>query len=71
MDRYAIGRNIRKILDERRLSQVWLAEQIGASNTVFTPWMAGRYLPSVLMLYRVARALGVTMDSLMEGLDDD
>ena len=70
MDKYAIGRNIRRILDERKLSQVWLAGQIGASNTVFTPWMAGRYLPSVPMLYKIAKVLGVTMDSLMEGYDD-
>ena len=71
MNRYAIGNNIRRILDERKLSQLWLAKQIGAKNTIFTPWLNGKALPSLMSLYRISRVLGVTMDSLMEGIDDD
>ena len=71
MDRFAIGNNIRRILDERGLSQVWLAKQIGTSHTVFTPWMNGKSLPSLMSLYRISRVLNVTMDSLMEGINDE
>ncbi|MBO7726928.1 MAG: helix-turn-helix transcriptional regulator [Oscillospiraceae bacterium] len=71
MNRLAIGRNIRKALDKRKLSQVWLAKQIGVSNTLFTPWMSGKCLPSLMMLYRISRVLEVSMDQLMEGIDDD
>lgn len=71
MDKYAIGRNIRKVLDKRKRSQMWLAEQIGTSNTIFTPWMSGRSQPSLMVLYRISRVLGVTMDSLMSGVEED
>lgn len=70
MNKFAIGNNIRRILDERGLSQVWLAKQIGTSNTIFTPWMNGKNFPNLMTLYRISKVLGVTIDSLMEGVDD-
>lgn len=68
MDKYAFGRNLRKILDERKLSQHWLAEQMGSKDSIFTPWMNGKHLPSVIKLYEISKILGVSMNELLDGI---
>ena len=70
MNRYAIGENIYRILKERHMTQKELAARIGVHDTTLSKWMTGQRQPSAYALLRISRVLGVTMESLMEGIED-
>jgi transcriptional regulator with XRE-family HTH domain len=57
-----------RLLAERGHSQVWLCRKIGVREKRISRWKAGHGEPSGSQLYRIARALGVPMESLV---DDD
>lgn len=70
MNKYAVGNNIYNILKERKLSQKWLAIQIGVHETAVSKWTCGQTQMKAVTLYRISKVLGVTMESLMEGVED-
>ena len=70
MNRYAIGENIYRILKERHMTKKELAARIGVHDTTLSKWMTGQRQPSAYALLRISRVLGVTMESLMEGIED-
>ncbi len=51
------------------LTQAQLAEKIGVPKSTYCNWEQGTREPNVLKLKQIARALGVTMDSLV-GLEE-
>ena len=69
MDRYALGRNIFNRLQEKKMSQYRLAKLLGVNQGTLSKWINGRD-PKASMLYRISRILGVSMDELMEGIED-
>ena len=70
MNRYAIGENIYRILKERHMTQKELAARIGVHDPTLSKWMTGQRQPSAYALLRISRVLGVTMEMLMEGIED-
>ena len=70
MNKYAVGNNIYNILKERKLSQKWLAIQIGVHETTISKWTCGQNNIKAINLYKISKVLGVTMDELMEGVED-
>ena len=70
MNRYAIGENIYKRLKQRHMTQHELAAQIQSHDDTVSRWMTGQRQPSAYALMRISRVLGVTMESLMEGVDN-
>lgn len=70
MNKYAVGNNIYNALKARKRTQKWLAEQVGVNETTISKWTTGQNHIKAIYLYRVSKALNVTMESLMEGADD-
>ena len=66
---YALGNNLMPILKERKIRNKELAAMIGVHPNTIGFWCNGVVQPSALHVYRVAKALGVSMDSLMEGTE--
>jgi transcriptional regulator with XRE-family HTH domain len=62
-----VGRRIRELRLERRLSQAELAELAGVPRQRVGDWEAGRYLPSPESLEQLAAALEVEWWSLYAG----
>ena len=57
---------------ERALSQKELAAAIGSKETTVASWEQGKSLPSIDMLYRLAKYYGKTMDYMYgEKTNDD
>jgi len=70
MNRYAISDNILKLLKDKHLTQHELAARIGVHDPTLSKWMTGQRQPSAYALLRISRVLGVTMEMLMEGIED-
>ena len=71
MNKYAIGENIYRLLKQRRMTQHELAARIQSHDDTVSRWMTGQRQPSAYALLRISRELGVTMEQLMEGVDDE
>ena len=67
---YAIGNNIVKRLEEIGMTQYRLAKLLGVNQGTLSKWINGRDMKAS-MLYRISRILGVTMNELMEGIEDE
>ena len=70
MNRYAIGENIYRLLRKKRMTQHELALRIQSHDDTVSRWMTGQRQPSAYALLRISRVLGVTMEDLMEGVED-
>ena len=62
------GLNIRRLREERALTQEALAEKASLDPTYISGIERGVRNPSILSLVRVAKALGVTAADLMDGV---
>ena len=71
MNRYAISDNILKLLKDKHMTQHALAARIGVHDPTLSKWMTGQRQPSSYALYRISKVLGVTMEDLMEGIDNE
>lgn len=71
MNKYAFGENIYKMLKHRKMTQHDLAVAIGSHDATVSKWMSGQRSPSAYALLRISRELGVTMEELMEGIDNE
>ena len=70
MNKYALGNNIHEILKARKMTQGDLAKIAGVKYCSLSSWMSGRYIPSICVLHKIAKALNVTTDELLKGIDD-
>lgn len=57
-------------LDQRGLTQYWLANQIGITETTMSRYLTGKRVPKANVILATAKALKVTTDYLI-GLSDD
>ena len=65
------GRLIRQRRKELGMTQMQLAVAVGASSvTMVSNWEHGRAMASVPKLKKLAEALGVTMEQLLEDEED-
>lgn len=61
---------IKKVLEEKGIKQVWLAEQLGKSYNMVNSYAQNRRQPSIEDLYRIAKLLKVdARDLLIENLN--
>lgn len=68
IDFVAIGKRIRACRQENRMTQENLAEAIGVSTSFIGHVERGSRIPSVDTLFRIAKALRVSVDALLTGL---
>ena len=68
--RRTIGANVRRIRLARDLSQEAVAEMMGVDRAYISALELGRRNPTVITLWHVAQALGVTLGELVAEVDE-
>ena len=69
LSRYQLGANIYRALRKKKWRQKNLADELGITDSLISKYINGDVLPSYLVLYRISRALDVTMDFLVDGIE--
>lgn len=69
MDRYITGERISHLREEKGLSQLELGEALGVSWDTVTKWEDDTAHPDISMLNDLAKALGVSIDQLLEDVE--
>ena len=67
-DRNAIGGNMLKMIVKSGMTVEQFAKKIGVNTDTLQRWLDGSRQITVYALYRSARFLGTSMDSLCEGI---
>lgn len=62
----AVSENISRILEEQDKTAYWLMKRLDMSPGAIYPIIRGESLPSLAMSARIAEALGVSVDSLLQ-----
>lgn len=60
-----IGRNLRSIRTDRKLTREQMAEKVGVSTTFYANLETGNKMMSVTTLKKIADALGISTDSIL------
>ncbi len=67
----AFARNLSMCLAERHLSAYQLEAESGITQTtIYSYTNSNNRTPNLHSAYKIAKALGVTIDSLLEGCDE-
>lgn len=61
---------IRKLRNEKNLTQQQMAEQLGISRQAVSSWENDRSLPDIEMLIIISQTFGITLDELILGGND-
>ena len=69
MDRYVTGAVIRRLRENKKLTQEALAERIHVSSKAVSKWETGQGLPDISLLEPLAKALDISVIELMNGED--
>lgn len=67
----SIGENIREVRVEKKYSQEALADRCGFSNTTLSSYENNRRAPSLDTIAKIAHVLGVTIDRLYYGDENE
>jgi len=67
MDTYVTGTAIKKLREQRGMTQNELAASVGVSNKAVSKWETGKGLPDISLLQPLAQTLGVSVIELMNG----
>lgn len=70
MNTKAIGENIGRLAKIHETTQRELSSAIGVTEVTMSRWISGQRSPTVYALLRIARLFGVTMEALMDGIED-
>ena len=70
MNIHAIGDNIKLYCRMKNITLLSLADSIGVGWVTMSKWVNGHRQITAYGLYRVSKVLGVTMEKLMEGIED-
>ena len=67
MNKYVTGATIKKLREQKRLTQAELAELLAVSDKAISKWETGRGYPDITLLEPLAQALGVSITELISG----
>ena len=67
MNSYVTGQAVRRLREEKKITQQQLADAIGVTPKAVSRWDTGRGLPDISLLDPLAAALGVSVAELMSG----
>ena len=67
MDNYITGTTIRRLREEKGITQAKLAESIGVSCKAVSKWETAKGLPDITLIEPLASTLGVSVMELMSG----
>lgn len=69
MNPYVTGTMIKRLREEKALTQHRLAEKIGVSDKAVSKWETGRGYPDISLVEPLAEALGISVIELFSGED--
>ena len=67
MDTYVTGATIKKLRENRNLTQADLAQMLGISSKTVSKWETAKGLPDISLLQPLAQALGISVIELFNG----
>ena len=67
MNTYITGATIKKLREDKGLTQQRLAEEIGVSSKAVSKWETAKGLPDITLIEPLSQALGVSVMELMSG----
>lgn len=62
-----VSKRISELLKSKGMTQRELAEAIGATEVTVSRYLTGKRMPHAINLMKIAKALDVSIDYLMEG----
>ena len=68
VDKYRLGNNIYKHLQDKGMKQIDLARALNESKQQVSRWMNGARMPQIVTLLKISRILDVSPDDLLEGV---
>ena len=69
MDKYVTGAVIRKLRENKNMTQEELAEKIFVSSKAVSKWETGQGFPDISLIEPLAQALGISVIELLSGED--
>lgn len=69
MNQYVTGTMVKRLREERGMTQTQLAEKLNVSDKAVSKWETGRGYPDITLLEPLAAALGVSVIELFAGQD--
>lgn len=69
MNQYVTGAMIKRLREERNLTQAELAEKLHVSDKTVSKWETGKGYPDIAMIEPLAGALGISVAELLAGED--
>ncbi|MBQ7535082.1 MAG: helix-turn-helix domain-containing protein [Stomatobaculum sp.] len=69
MDKYVTGAVIRKLRENKKMTQEELAEKIYVSSKAVSKWETGQGFPDISLIEPLAKALGISVIELLSGND--
>lgn len=69
MNNYITGSLIRKLREDRRITQEQLAEKVCVTAKAISKWETGRGFPDIGLVEPLAKALGISVIELLSGED--
>ena len=69
MDKYVTGDVIRRLREQKKLTQEELAQKLFVSGKTVSKWETGRGYPDISLLEPLAQALGISVIELLSGND--
>ena len=69
MDRFITGAVIRKLRENKHMTQEELAEKIFVSSKAVSKWETGQGFPDISLIEPLAEALGISVIELLSGAD--
>ena len=69
MNQYITGAMIKRLREEKKISQARLAEALNVSDKAVSRWETGRGYPDITLIEPLAAALGVSVIELFSGDD--
>ena len=67
MDQYVVGGVIKRLREEKKLTQAQLASRLGVSDKAVSKWETGGGYPDITLLEPLARELSVSVIELLAG----
>lgn len=67
MDRYVTGATIRRLREEKGMTQAELAGLLCVSDKAISKWETGRGLPDISLIRPLAEGLGISVGELLSG----
>ncbi|MEJ9159419.1 helix-turn-helix transcriptional regulator, partial [Paenibacillus graminis] len=66
MNIITVGQNIRKLRDERNITQQQIADSLGVTFQAVSKWECGTTVPDITLLPEIAAYFSVTIDELFK-----